>query len=118
MRIEELRKFVESGFNIRTYSNEFYAQSENNCAMVRITPGTTEPHVNRLNVQILLRNESAAQAEEKAWKIYKALRTKSRFFVGDAFVILCIANQPLYIGKDENQRTQYSINCSLITDGE
>lgn len=116
MRVEELRSYIQNSFSIPTYSNEFYTQSENNCAMVRITPGATERHVNRLNIQILLRNESASQAEAKAWEIYQALRIKTGFFIGSTYVIQCIANQPLYIGKDENGRTQYSVNCNLITD--
>jgi len=119
MRVEELRNFVQNSFSIPTYSNEFYTQSENNCAMVRITPGATESrHINRLNIQILLRNESASAAEAKAWEIYQDLRVKTRFLVGSTYVIQCFANQPLYIGKDENGRTQYSINCNLITDAE
>lgn len=116
MRVEELRSYVQNNFNITTYSNEFYTKSENNCAMVRITPGATERQVNRLNIQILLRNESASACEEKAWEIYQTLRIKTGFFVGSTYVIQCFANQPLYIGKDENGRTQYSVNCNLITD--
>jgi Bacteriophage minor capsid protein len=117
LRVNDLRNYVETSFSIKTYNNDFYAQSDTNCAMVRITPGTTNSrNINRLNFQILLRDERAANAEAKAWEIYEALRVKTDFLVGSTKVIRCFANQPLYIGPDESGRTQYSINCSVITD--
>jgi hypothetical protein len=119
MRVDELRNYVETTFTIKTFSNEFYAQSDANCAMVRITPSpTSSRNINLLNIQVLLRNEKASAAEAKAWEIYEALRVKTSFLIGSTHIIRCFASQPLFVGTDESGRTLYSINCNVITDAQ
>ncbi|MDQ0168775.1 hypothetical protein J2T19_000212 [Paenibacillus tundrae] len=68
-------------------------------------------------VQVLVRAKSASKADEIARAVYVDLAGKTEFNFGTTRVIKCIANQsaPIYLGKDANERTMYSLNFTLTT---
>ncbi|OYD08545.1 minor capsid protein [Paludifilum halophilum] len=117
MRIIELVRFVKSEYSYDFYPNAFPATAPDNSGIVRIFPApTTSRQVNRLPCQVLVRASDMTTAESKAYEIYESLRMRTDFYVGPDRVVLCTASQPLFVEKDENNRTVYSVNFEIITE--
>lgn len=100
--------------------NEFLANSPDDCALTRITPGYAPSEWTskaRPSFQIVLRTKTPSTAESKANAIYEDLHRKAEFNFGNVRVVRCLADQsaPLYLGKDESGRTMYSLNFTVTT---
>lgn len=98
--------------------NDFQTSSPDDCAFTRVTGGyapsewTTKAQP---SFQIVLRTKLPSAAEPKANAIYADLHRKTEFYLGTTRVVKCLADQsaPLYLGKDENGRTMYSLNFTV-----
>lgn len=100
--------------------NDFQATSPDDCAYTRITGGYTPSEwtsKKRPSFQVVLRTKAPSAAEPLANTIYADLNGKSEFMLGGVRVVKCVADQsaPLYLGKDDNGRTLYSLNFTLTT---
>ena len=100
--------------------NEFATSSPDDCAYTRITPGYAPSEWTskaQPSIQIVLRTKLASAAESRANAIHAALHRKEEFNLGETRVVKCLADQsaPLYLGKDENGRTLYSLNFTVTT---
>ncbi|MBC9785504.1 hypothetical protein H1S01_13435 [Heliobacterium chlorum] len=103
------------------YFANAFPVTDQDCAAVRMTGGgevSVKANLSRPAVQILIRTCDPAMAEEKATEFYQAFHGKRNFNVGSTRVIFCVARQssPLFLGLDENSRSIYSLNFSLITE--
>ncbi|MGJ0440072.1 minor capsid protein [Paenibacillus polysaccharolyticus] len=101
-------------------ANEFAANNPDDCAYVRLGGGYAPSewtNKRRPAVQVLVRAKSASKADQIARAVYDDLTNKREFKFGDTRVVHCLANQsaPIYLGKDENERTMYSLNFTLTT---
>lgn len=100
--------------------NDFQTTSPDDCAYVRITggyaPSEWTPKA-QPSFQIVLRTKLPSAAEPKANAIYADLHRKTEFYLGNTRIVKCLADQsaPLYLGKDENGRTMYSLNFTVTT---
>lgn len=99
-------------------ANEFIAGNPDDCAFVRMQPGfaPSEWTTKRIpGIQIVVRAKSPGDAEARANAIYAELHGKSEFVIGTVRVIKCTSDQsaPIYLGRDENGRTQYSLNFNI-----
>ncbi|WP_405153128.1 minor capsid protein [Paenibacillus sp. FSL K6-0108] len=101
-------------------ANEFAAGNPDDCAYVRMSGGY-EPSEwtskRRPAFQVLVRAKSSAKATQIADAIYEDLASKGEFYFGTVRIVKCRANQssPIYLGKDANDRTMYSLNFTLTT---
>lgn len=112
-----LRTIPELG-SLTFVGNDFQTSSPDDCAYVRITGGYAPSEWTsraQPSFQIVLRTKLASAAEPKANAIYANLHRKTEFMLGNTRVVKCLADQsaPLYLGKDENGRTLYSLNFTL-----
>lgn len=101
-------------------ANEFATANPDDCAFVRLGAGYAPSewsNKRRPAVQVVVRAKSANKADQIVRAIYDDLTNKREFTFGDTRVVHCFANQsaPIYLGKDENDRTMYSINFTLTT---
>lgn len=101
-------------------ANEFATGNPDDCAYVRMSGGY-EPSEwtskRRPAFQVLVRAKSPAKATQIADAIYEDMASKGEFYFGSIRVVKCRANQssPIYLGKDTNDRTMYSLNFTLTT---
>lgn len=123
MLIQDLVNYVAANVPFTYYPNGFPAKGAEVCATVKLTgggsPGKYIKEVRNPSFQILVRATHPRDAEEKANEIFQFLNGKEFFNVGAAFVAYCKADQstPVYIGKDENDRSIYSLNFTCIIKG-
>lgn len=117
--VTDVTAFLRAAFPDQTFvANEFAANNPDDCAYVRLQPGfapsewTTK---RKPGFQIVLRAKNPAEAEARANAIYAALYGRTEFLIGPVRVIKCVSDQsaPIYLGKDANQRTQYSLNFNI-----
>ena len=119
MRSFDLLDYITENVPFTYYVNSFPATAPAECAVVRITGGSSPAKViTRPSFQVLIRASHPSLAEAKAWEIYEFLNQKRNFDVGATHVILCNAAQstPLYIGVDDNGRVIYSTNFTTIAE--
>ncbi|WP_243237372.1 minor capsid protein [Heliobacterium chlorum] len=116
----ELIAVFQQTVPFKYFANSFPVGADN-CASVRLTGGgedSIKANLSRPTMQILIRAGDPVTAEAKATEIYRTFNGKRDFDVGTTHVIFCTAQQssPLFLGFDENNRSIYSINFSLITE--
>ncbi|MZP28688.1 hypothetical protein GTO91_03010 [Heliobacterium undosum] len=104
-----------------TYFANTFPPLAGDCAAVQLTGGgeaSLKANISRPALQILIRASDPAVAEKKATDLHQALHGKRNFDVGTTHVIFCAAAQsgPLFLGLDENNRSVYSLNFTLITE--
>ncbi|WP_314587921.1 minor capsid protein [Paenibacillus terrigena] len=100
--------------------NEFSATDPDDCAYVRLSGGFRPSEwtsKRKPSIQIVLRTKQASAAEPKANAIYAGLHRKIEFDLGGTRVVSCTADQstPIFLGKDANGRTMYSLNFTITT---
>ncbi|AWB45276.1 hypothetical protein DCC85_14275 [Paenibacillus sp. CAA11] len=120
LTVANINAYLRSAVPGNYVGNEFLAASPDDCAYTRITGGYNPSQwtsKRRPSFQIVLRAKSAAAAETQANAIYDDLHGKAAFSLGGTRVVKCVADQsaPIYLGKDANGRTQYSLNFTLTT---
>lgn len=122
LTVAEINAYLRTipGIGLTFVGNEFQTNSPDDCAYTRITggyaPSEWTPKA-KPSFQIVLRTKLASAAEPKANLIYADLHRKTEFMLGNTRVVKCLADQsaPLYLGKDENGRTLYSLNFTITT---
>lgn len=119
MKVADLKEYVEAHFTSRFVVNEFHATTPDNCCVVILgSSGGSNRNVVNLEFQFLVRNVDPEQAENLAHEIFNHFNNKSEYFIGNSRIVLSKGQNaiPLYTGKDENNRTIYSINIDVIVD--
>lgn len=120
MRILDLINFLKSNIAYTFIANEFSANAPDDCAVVRLTGGLPPNKwvpVYRPSFQVLVRAKSTGTAEAKAQEIYDFLHGRKFFVVGNTEILSCFSDTstPLYLGRDSNDRTLYSLNFTCTT---
>lgn len=118
--VPEITAYLRVAVPYTYVANEFAANNPDDCAYVRLGAGYAPSEwtsKRRPAVQVLVRAKSASKADEIARAVYADLAGKTEFSFGATRVIKSIANQsaPIYLGKDANDRTMYSLNFTLTT---
>lgn len=117
--VTNVTAYLRAAFPALTFvANEFAATNPDDCAFVRMQPGfaPSEWTTKRIpGFQIVIRAKNPGDAEARANAIYAELHGKSEFMIGPVRVIKCVSDQsaPIYLGKDESQRTMYSLNFNI-----
>ena len=115
----DLLNYISKNIPFTYYINSFPATAPAECAVVRITGGSSPSSgITRPSFQVLIRASHPSLAEAKAWEIYEFFNQRRNFDVGMTHVIFCNAakSTPLYIGVDDNGRTIYSTNFTTIAE--
>ncbi|WP_434750258.1 minor capsid protein [Paenibacillus amylolyticus] len=118
--VPEITAYLRGAVPYTYVANEFAANNPDDCAYVRLGAGYAPSEwtsKRRPAVQVLVRAKSASKADQIASAIYEEIAGKSEFNFGATRVVKCMANQsaPIYLGKDANERTMYSLNFTLTT---
>ncbi|WP_033829098.1 minor capsid protein [Bacillus andreraoultii] len=118
MRIEEVVSFINQSVPFRLYANEFPNEAKNDCGYVRFNDGQP-PDIYIVgfktpSIQIVIRHERGDEAERIAKDIWNLFHAKEHYEIGSTKVFLsyCDQSEPIYVGKDKNGRTIYSINIT------
>ncbi|WP_243237461.1 minor capsid protein [Heliobacterium chlorum] len=116
----ELIAVLQQTVPLKYFANSFPAMGDD-CAVVRLTSGgrsSVKANLNRPSLQILIRASDPAMTEANATELYQSFNGKRDFDVGATHVIFCAAQQssPLFLGQDDNDRSIYALNFSLITE--
>lgn len=119
LTIPELNTYLRKAVPYAYVGNEFAASNPDDCAYTRLTGGFRPSEwtsKSRPSFQIVVRGK-ASVADKKATEIYTHLNGKGEFYIGSTRVIHCLADQstPIYLGKDTNGRTMYSLNFTVTT---
>jgi len=118
--IPALNRYLRQNVPYLYVSNAFEANHPSECAFTRLTGGyrpsawTTK---RKPSFQVVVRATQAAVADHTATAIYEHLHRRQEFFLDNTRVVTCLADQssPIYVGKDENGRTLYSLNFTATT---
>lgn len=99
--------------------NEFESTNPGDCAYTRLTGGLRPSEwtsKSKPSFQVVVRGK-ASVADVKAIEIYEHLHGRTEFYIDDVRIVKCVANQssPIYLGKDANGRTLYSLNFTVTT---
>lgn len=117
MGVNELAQYLAGQTQETFYPLRFSLNSPNHASIINFSGGLpSRAGVARISVQIVTRADHPETAEQSALKIKKFLDHKANFDVGSTHVILSFAENPvpLYIGQDNNQRHQFSMNYMFI----
>ncbi|MEC2233905.1 minor capsid protein [Bacillus subtilis] len=121
MRISDLISFVESRVDGVYFANGFPRESKDECAYIRFTGGFPPSQwtgKKQPSFQILLRGKARgdAECEERAYRLYDSLTNLREVFIGDSSVVVIRSSnsEPLFIGYDDNDRPQYSLNFDCV----
>ncbi|MBC9786292.1 hypothetical protein H1S01_17680 [Heliobacterium chlorum] len=120
MRMAQIIAVLQQAVPFMYFANVFPVMVDD-CATVRVSGGgeaSVKANLSRPTLQILIRAGDPATAEEKANEIHQSFTGKRNFDVGTTHVIFCASqsSSPLFLGLDENDRSIYSLNFSLITE--
>ena len=118
--VTEINGYLRQAVPYTYVTNEFDTANPDDCAYVRLGggyPPSQWTSKRKPSFQIVLRAKSARTADEKANEIYAHLHRLTEVMFGSTRIIKCIADQPspIYLGKDANGRTQYSLNFTVTT---
>lgn len=119
MKIENVIEFISQNVPLKLYANEFPKTDNGDCGFVRFNDG--EPpdlYIVGLyspSIQIVIRQDSGQEADKVSTEIWKLFHAKEHFFIGDSkvFISMCDQSTPVYVGRDNNDRTLYSVNVSM-----
>lgn len=118
MRVDQIISFLAHHTTLSFYANQFPASSPDACGVVRIEGGqASDKYVIGLaspSLQLLIRHPSGKEAEHISWGISTFFHGKEHFIIGTTMVYFasCDQSAPIFVGKDTNGRTIYSINVS------
>lgn len=120
LSVTDITAYLRSAVPYTYASNKFTADSPDDCAFVRITPGYKPSEWTskaKPSFQIVVRAKLPQTAEAKANVIYEHLHRRAEFRFGALRVVKCLADQsaPMYIGDDANGRAVYSLNFTITT---
>lgn len=127
MRVLDIVNYLKAADDVSLpfsyYPNEFMTTTPDDSVIIRITSGrspsqwTTKKYP---SFQALVRSNHPSKAETKAYEIRDKLHLKTEFTIGTTKVVGCFADQsePMFIGKDDNNRILYSVNFTCTTLGD
>lgn len=119
LSVQDITAYLRVAFpGLSVTANEFSTASPDDCIYVRMQAGyapsewTTK---RQPGFQIVLRAKNPPDAEARSNAIYASLHGKREFTFGTVRVVNCVSDQsaPIYLGKDANGRTQYSLNFNI-----
>ncbi|MDC3413962.1 minor capsid protein [Terrihalobacillus insolitus] len=120
MKVMDVITFVSSNVPFQYFPNEF-PESANDCGVVRIEGGQN-PDIYTVglkspSIQVLIRHKKGEEAERLANDIWSLFHAKSHYEIGSTFIYFssCDQSEPVFVGKDKNDRTIYSVNVSCKT---
>lgn len=119
LSVTDVTAYLRASFPGWTFvANEFAVGNPDDCAYVRLQSGVppSEWTTKRIpGIQIVLRAKLPQDAEARANSIFSNLHGKTEFTLGKIRVIKCKSDQsaPIYLGKDESGRTEYSLNFNI-----
>lgn len=103
------------------FANGFPREAQDDCAYIRFTGGFPPSQwtgKKQPSFQIILRGKARgdAECEERAYRLYDSLTNLREVFIGDSSVVVIRASnsEPLFIGYDDNDRPQYSLNFDCV----
>lgn len=118
MRLEDVISFVQSHVPFKYYANEFPNSAKDDCGFIRFNEGQP-PNLYLIgfktpSIQIVIRHKSMEEAETLANRIWNLFHGKEHYEIGNTkvFVSYCDQSEPIFLGKDNNGRTIYSINIT------
>jgi hypothetical protein len=120
MKVSDVISYVSQAVSLPLYPNEF-PESANNCGVVRVEGGQApDLYINGLkspSIQFLVRHAKGSEAERISQEIWKLFHDKTHYSIGSTYLYVskCDQSEPIYVGKDKNDRTIYSINVSCKT---
>jgi hypothetical protein len=116
--IMDLVAFCEANSVLKFYPHTFPITESDELGLVRITPTfrASKAGLATIEISIIIRSTHPSIAEEHAIKLMKAIDKRSSFNIGDTRVVLLEVKNPfpIYLGKDENDRYQYSNDAWLL----
>jgi hypothetical protein len=121
VKVEEMIAFINENVPFDYYGNEFPKAANDNCGVVRVdgggTPDLYTVGLKNPSVQVIIRHRKAIDAETISQDVWNLFHAKEHYDVGNTkvYISMCDQSEPLYIGKDENNRTIYSINLTCKT---
>lgn len=119
MNLEAVIGFIQKQVPFKYYTNEFPKTDNGDCGFVRFNDG--EPPDLYLvglitpSLQIVIRHESGKEAEKIATELWQLFHAKEHYKIEDNYVHISMCDQstPVYVGRDNNDRTIYSINVTM-----
>jgi len=121
MVIKDVIEFIQQHVPFRYHATEFPKNQGHDCGFVRIEAGSPPDiyivGLKSPSIQVAIRHDSGSEAERIAKEIWNLFHGKSHFYIGETKVYFtkCDQSEPIYLGKDNNGRTMYSINVSCKT---
>ncbi|MEC1023574.1 minor capsid protein [Bacillus paralicheniformis] len=121
MKILELISFIESRVPGVYYPNRFPRGAADECISVKLTGGFPTSQwtgKKQPSFQVLVRGWQAGEqdCEDKANEIFDSLTNLREVIIGESSVVIIRASTsvPLFIGYDDNDRPQYSLNFDCV----
>ncbi|QHZ45912.1 minor capsid protein [Bacillus sp. NSP9.1] len=121
MKILELISFIKSRVPGVYYPNRFPRDADDECISVKLTGGFPTSQwtgKKQPSFQILVRGRQAGEqdCEDKANEIFDSLTNLKEVIIGESSVVIIRATTsvPLFIGYDDNERPQYSLNFDCV----
>lgn len=121
MKILELISFIESRVDGVYFPNRFPTEAVDECISVKLTGGfpTSQWTGKRQpSFQILVRGRKGGEedCENKAYELFNSLTNLKEVMIGEDSVVIIRAStsDPIFIGYDENDRPQYSLNFNCV----
>lgn len=118
MIVKDVIEYVQSNIPFKYYANEFPKNENKDCGIVRIEGGSAPSvYIDGLKsptIQIIVRHESGNDAERISKTIWNLFHNKAHYSIGNTKVYFswCEQSEPIYLSKDNNGRTLYSINVA------
>lgn len=124
MNTEKLITALRTHIKSETTATEVYTpalpQEGENIACITLLGGTTTNNLCNLveyydlQLRVLIRgNENDTTTRKLADDVFNAIHLLRNESFTNGKIITCVANAPIYVGKDENQRILYNITLNV-----
>lgn len=124
MKILELVDFVKTQSTYDVYPLAFPSAEKapgNAIAIQYLTSYTkAKGGMSRVNIQMIVRSNHPAQAEDEALRLANYFYNKTDFMVGITHVILTDIRTPfpLFVGRDNGDNYRYTVTMNFLIDKE
>jgi hypothetical protein len=118
MNVQDVITFVSQNVPFKYYPNQFPKSDNEDCGFVRLdggqSPGNYILGLKTPSIQIVVRHQKGSEAERISKDIWNLFHGKEHFTIGNAKVYFssCDQSEPIFLDKDNNGRTIYSINVT------
>lgn len=118
MSLTNFSDYVQSLTNFTVYPVMFPDGSPSSSMLVNLSAGGggKRSDLVKLNLQVIVRADHPEKAESEASKILKHFNDKTRFYIGDAYVVHSTLTTPvpMYLNYDGLGNFKFNINISLL----